>query len=280
MRTFVIITCLCANSLAAQFLDVTCNLAVEHLKARQRQDVQGLSNAVVQFFKSSSWAEDIADLDMDVDIQMAFLPSVIIGNENYFQAQILITNRQDQLYFIKDAKFRYQQGRAVTLSPAYEPLASLLEFYAYLLIAGELDTYEPMGGSAYYSKASTLAQLSQNAPHLGRSWNRRVTEVEDMSTNQDLRLAKAYFYQAFDVLAAENIDGVAFKAAMTQFYEAVNRVVIRSGIERQTTLFLSGHSDEIAEMLARAGMWDELAGMISSNPDNERIYTEYLKDRP
>ncbi len=271
---------LAAGLLQAQFIDVTCDLNVERLKESDRQELHGLSEAVVAFFTSSAWEQEIGDLDMSLDIQIIFLPSITLGSNRYYQAQILFTNRQDQVYFVRDAKFIYGRGRGLILSSMFDPLATLLEYYAYLLIAGELDTYAQLGGSAYYSKASTLAQLSQSAPQLGRSWGNRIKQVEQYATNLDLRRAKAYFYAGFDALGAEEPDMAALKEAMTQFYQALERVVLRSGIKRQTTMFLSGHAEEIAEMLAQTGMWAELQGMIQYNPDSERIYGEFLKGRP
>ena len=271
---------LAAGLLQAQFIDVTCDLNVEQLKESERQGLQGLSEAVVAFFTASTWEQEIGDLDMSLDIQIIFLPSITLGSDRYYQAQILFTNRQDQLYFVKDARFAYAHGRSLGLSSMFDPLAKLLEYYAYLLIAGELDTYAQLGGSAYYSKASTLAQLSQGAPQLGRSWGNRIKLVEQYATNFDLRRAKAYFYAGFDALGAEEPDMLALKEAMTQFYQSLEWAVLRSGIERQTTIFLSGHAEEIGEMLAQTGMWAELQGMIQYNPDSERIYGEFLKDRP
>ena len=271
---------LAAGLLQAQFIDVTCDLKVEQLKESDRQALPGLNEAVVAFFTSSAWEQEISDLDMSLDIQMVFLPSITLGGDRYYQAQILFTNRQDQLYFVKDAKFLYSPGRSLALSSVFDPLATLLEFYAYLLIASELDTYAQLGGSAYYSKASALAQLSQSAPQLGRSWGNRIKLVEQYATNQDLRRAKAYFFAGFDALGAEEPDMVALKEALTLFHQSLERVFLRSGIERQTTIFLSGHAEEIGEMLAMTGMWAELQGMIQYNPDSERIYGEFLKDRP
>ena len=278
-KTLITILVVLAGSLHAQFAEVAVRTDVELLKDRERQDLQGLEEAVQQFYISSPWEQDIADLEMYLDVQLVFLSTLTIGNEVYYQAQVLFNNRQDQRYFIRDATFTYSPGRSVNLSSAFDPLASLLEFFAYLLIAGELDTYEILAGSPYYTRAASLAVIGKNDRYVGRRWDNRLRLTERLAANQDLRRGKAYFYQAFDIRANEKPDLAELRKALGQFYKSIQTVIKREGQERYTSIFLSGHVEEIAEMLALAGMWDELADMRVLNPDGERIYQNYLEGK-
>ncbi len=276
-KTLITILIVLVGSLHAQFAEVTIRTDVQRLKDRERQDLQGLEEAIQQFYLSSPWGQEVADLEMYLDVQLVFQSTIDIGSETYYQAQVLISNRQDQRYLIKDANFPYSPGRAVNLSPAFDPLASLLEFYAYLLIAGELDTYEILAGSSYYTRAASLAILGRNDPYVGRGWVNRLRLAERLAANQDLRRAKTYFYQAFDVLAEEKPEIAELRKALSLFYNSIQAIVKREGQERHTSIFLSGHAEEIAELLALAGMWPELAEMMVLNPDCERIYQSYLE---
>ncbi len=278
-KALITVLVVLAGSLYAQFTEVSVQTDVQRLKDRERQDLQGLEEAIQQFYISSPWEQDIADLEMYLDVQLVFQSTLDIGNEVYYQAQVLFNNRQDQRYFIRDATFPYSPGRSVNLSLAFDPLASLLEFFAYLLIAGELDTYEILAGSPYYTRAVSLAVIGKNDSYVGRGWDDRLRLAERLAANQDLRRGKAYFYQAFDILAGEKPDSTELRKALGQFYKSIQTVVKREGQERQTSIFLSGHVEEIAEMLALAGMWDELADMRVLNPDGERIYQNYLESK-
>lgn len=277
MRVLFALLLVGAASLPAQFAVVTIQLDIERLKQSEQQQLQGLEAAIQQFYLNSPWEQDIDDLDMVLDLQVMFQSTIVINNERHYQAHILFTNRQDQLYLEKDAKFPYSPGRSLRLSFDFNPLPSLLEFYAYVLIAGELDTYEIMGGSPYYSKAMDLALLGQNTPSVSRGWSERIKLVERLTSNQELRRAKAYFYQAFDVLAEEEPDMEVLRGFLGQFTSSIQTIVERQGQERHTTLFLTGHAAKIAEMLARADMWAELAAMAEFNPDAQRIYKANLK---
>ena len=276
-KTLITLLIVLVGSLNAQFAEVTIRTDVQRLKDRERQDLQGLEEAIQQFYLSSPWEQEVADLEMYLDVQLVFQSTIDIGSETYYQAQVLISNRQDQRYFIKDVSFPYSPGRAVNLSPVFDPLASLLEFYAYLLIAGELDTYEILAGSPYYTRAASLALLGESDPYVSQGWSNRIRLEERLAANQDLRRAKAYFYQAFYVMAEEKPDMAELRKALSQFYKSIQAVVKREGQERHTSIFLSGHAEEIAELLTLAGMWPELAEMMVLNPDCERIYQSYLE---
>ena len=278
-KNILILAAFCGSLLYGQFADVTVQLEFERLNDRERQDLQGLETAVSQFFTASTWDDDIADLDIFLDIQIVFQSTVAIGNERYYQAQVLFNNQQDQRYFVRGVVFPYSPGRSITLSMAFDPLASFLEFYAYIFIAGELDTYDVLGGSPYYAKATALAVRGESDPHVKEGWSDRLRTAERLAANQDVRKAKAYFYQAYDILAEDQPSMEELRKALKLFYTSIDKVVTREGQERYLTIFLSGHAEETAEMMAIAGMWTELADMRELNPDADRVYQGFLENR-
>ncbi len=263
--------------LHGQFADVTISLDTRRLMERERQDLQGLEQSIQQFYLASPWEREISELEIYLEIQMVFESTVTIGNDRYFQAQMVISNRQDQRYLVRNMVFPYTPGRSVGLSPIFDPLSSLLEFYAYIIIAGELDTYGMLAGSSYYTQAVNLANLGQNDPYTGQGWVDRLRLAEELVTNQELRHAKAYFYRALSGWAAEEPDSTVIVNSLNQFYRSIQTIVEREGQERYTSTFLSGNAEEIAELLLRTGMLEELEGMIILNPDSEVIYRNYLE---
>ena len=267
------------TSLKAQFIEVSVQIDVDQLKQNEQQPIIGIEQAIQQFFLNSEWGNDVDDLDIIADIHLSFLSTVTIANEENYQAQIMFTNRQDQRLFAKDTKFPYYQGRSLSLTGLFDPLSSLLAFYGYMLIAGELDTYGLLEGSAYYAKANSVAATALREPRTGGIWNNRIKYVEELTQNQDGRRAKSYFYQAIEAIAAEKPDPKLMKVALGNFYKSIDRVVQREGLDRVTAMFLNGHAEELAEMLVAAQMWTELEEMVVLNPDSGRIYKAALENR-
>jgi hypothetical protein len=191
----------------------------------------------------------------------------------------MFTNRQDQRLFVKDAQFPYYPGRSLSLVGLFDPMSSLLAYHGYMLIAGELDTYGLLEGSAYYAKANSVAETALREPRIGAFWGERLKYVEELTQNQDGRRAKSYFYQALEAIAAEKPDPKLMKVALEQFYTSLDKVVQREGLDRVTLMFINGHAEELAEMLSAAGMWTELENMVVMNPDSDRIYKAALEQR-
>lgn len=266
-------------SLNAQFIEATVQVDMERLKQNEQEQLVGLKQAIIQFFLSSDWGTDVKDLDMIVDLHIAFTSTVTVAGEENFQAQIMFTNRLDQQLFVKDAKFPYYPGRAFNLMGAFDPLTSLLAFYGYMLIAGELDTYGQLEGSPYYANASSVAVTASTQPRQGSFWAGRLNFVEELTQNQDGRRAKSYFYQAIEAAAAEKPDYKLMKTALKDVYASVDKIVSRVGLDRTTAKFLNGHAEELAEMLVVAKMWTELENMMVMNPDSQKIYKAALANK-
>ena len=275
------------GSLQGQFAQVQVELDLARLNEAGRQECENLDREIRNFFLHSPWDQGIRDLEIFLDIQLVFQTDISAGNERLYQAQALFTNRLDQQYFTRNVQFSGSRGRGVRLASIFDPLGSFLEFYAYLMIAGELDTYDPLGGSAYYSKAAALTIQGKNSRSTSRGWEERSRLVERLSSNQDLRRAKAYFYLALENYSQlsspgqqSESDNAAWMKELRQnlqlFHQAIQQVVRRLGQERYTGIFLSGHAAESAEMLLYAGMREQLAAMIELDPNNIRLYQDYL----
>ncbi len=271
--------CLIISSAYGQFIDVNVQVNVDYLDNAKRQEVAFLQASMEQFFTTSNWGIDIEDLEIVLDVHLVLQSTVDLGGREYFQGQLVITNRLDQMFLERDARFTYRQGQAIILSLSFDPLATLLEYYAYLIIAGELDTYDVLGGSNYYQKAATLANLNRQQLNVGRSWMTRIENAEKLSANQEFRRSKALFYQAFDVLAQEKPNPAELRQALTGFYDLIEKLFTREGLDYNTQQFLTAHAEELAEWLAVAGMWDKLEDFNRIDRDNSRIYKNMLATR-
>ena len=78
-------------------------------------------------------------------------------NENIINAQAVLTNNSDQYFFDKKIEFKYLKGQNISRATFFDPIGSILDFYANLFIALEADTYNHMGGESYYDNAIQIS---------------------------------------------------------------------------------------------------------------------------
>ena len=75
------------------------------------------------------------------------------------------------LFNFKDTKveFDYREGDQLIFNEnnMESNLTALLNFYAYLLLGIDFDTFSPNGGQPYFEKANTVVQMAQNSGEIG-----------------------------------------------------------------------------------------------------------------
>ncbi|GIS72688.1 MAG: hypothetical protein CM1200mP10_22650 [Candidatus Neomarinimicrobiota bacterium] len=105
-----------------------------------------------------------------------------------FLAQVLFSTKTDQRFFDNSLQFYFNPGGSLYYDPVmFEPLPSFLSFYGNMILAGEIDTYQPNEGSKKYELARSIALRVRQVifPWVGQN----VYLTDDMSTNYGLRKA-------------------------------------------------------------------------------------------
>ena len=87
----------------------------------------------------------------------------------------------------------------------FEPLASFLDYYAFMFIATELDTYEYMGGTTFFNRATELADLGKDSDW-SNGWDDRWKKSRKLKGNLYLRSMRFNYFTALDALSAEKVD--------------------------------------------------------------------------
>ena len=155
-------------------------------------------------------------------------------------------------------QFSYPEGRSLIHDElSFEALTGFIDYYAYLMLGYDFDSFAKLGGSDYFSKAQDVVDLAQNSTAIGwaRSSNNRrnrFTLVADLmnSSYHDLR-------QAFYTYHREALDG--FTQNPDQAREAALEALklIQTAKRRSTSnflfdLFFDSKSREIAALFVDA----------------------------
>jgi hypothetical protein len=195
-----------SSSLLAQFGSVEVNFETRLLRSEEKQDIINLKNGIIRFFTTTTWDESYSDLTIPVHIQIVFEGVTIKGNEKIFNCQALFSNGADIRFFDKSVQFYYNSGTSLYYDPVlFEPLSGFLAFYANLILAGEIDTYEFNGGNYAYEMARDIA-LRGSASDYKKGWSSRIKLVDDLNRNIGLRKSRLAWYIAMDLLKDGDIE--------------------------------------------------------------------------
>lgn len=271
----LILLCLVGTqSLPAQFGKVVVTLDQRLLKENDRQELNTLSGDIERLFSHTPWGEDYNDLAIPLQIQIVFQGSAYKGGTKTYLAQGLFTNGIDLRYFDKAVQFHYYPGGSLYYDPViFEPLVGFLVYYGNLILASEIDTYQPLGGTRYYEECRTLA-LRGVASDYPKGWSTRLNLTDDVRENYDLRKARFAYYYARDLFQQNKPE-----AARQQFEVLLKNLesILQKFPRSHTVYFLKAHAPELNRTLTTLGQTELLKHLARLDPANKEIYFKGLE---
>lgn len=266
---------LLVSLLNAQFSKIDVTMDDRLLKNDDRQILINLKNEISRFFINNTWDEEWSDLEIKLNIQIIFEGTATKNGKKNFLAQALISTNKDQRFFDNSLQFHFNQGSSLYYDPVmFEPLPSFLSYYANMILAGEIDTYEPNEGSKQYEIARSIA-LRGTSSNFPKGWSKRVQLTDDMSSNYGLRKARFAYYYALDLFKDGEIE-----ESINQFnlmIKGIDEVYDRIPREHYTLYFLKSHASELSQILQILRQNNILQTLIELDPSNRDIYEDGLK---
>ena len=274
-RSTLLITFICLVSTGfAQFGNIEINFDTRLLRSDEKQEIVNLKNDIVRFFTNTTWDETYSDLTIPLHIQIVFEGITVKGNEKIFSCQALFSNGGDLRFFDKSVQFIYNSGTSLYYDPVlFEPLSGFLAYYANLILAGEIDTYEFNGGNYSYELARDIA-LRGSASVYKKGWSTRINLVDDLNRNIGLRKSRLAWYIAMDLFKDGDIEGTLKE--INTMMDGIEQSFRDLGRDNHTQFFLKAHSGRIAKMLSMLGRKELLKDMKELDPDRRDLYQDAL----
>jgi len=154
--------------------ELNCSVIVnyQNVPVQNRELLVDFKNVVENYmnttrFTNVNWDGDKIECSMNIFFTSA-------SGEVEYGAQIVVVSqrpvyqstRNSALLTINDAawSFRYEVGQSMYANlDAFEPLPSLLDFYALIIIGFDMDTWEEFGGTPYFKKAFDIVNLASTS---------------------------------------------------------------------------------------------------------------------
>ena len=151
--------------------ELNCNVIVnyQNVPVKNRDLLVDFKNVVENYmnttrFTNVNWDGDKIDCSLNIFFTSA-------GSDVDYGAQIVVVSqrpvyqstRNSALLTINDGawSFKYEVGQSMYANlGAFDPLTSILDFYALIIIGFDMDTWEEFGGTPYFSKAFDIVNLA------------------------------------------------------------------------------------------------------------------------
>ena len=216
MRKSLLIAALLLLALPpTQAREFLCTAAINYrqLEGSGFEFLDELKDLVEDYMNNNNWTDDrFENYELiECSIQIVFVESFTMTS---FQAQLILTSSRPiygttartTLLQISDNQwqFDFAQGTPFIFeTERFDQLTSVLDYYAYLMLGYDYDTFSELGGEAHFQKAKRIQQLATTANAIGWSTlesDGRARIIDQMTAPQYKPLREAYFRYHFEGL--------------------------------------------------------------------------------
>jgi len=160
--------------------ELRCNVQVNssQIQGTNRQVFQNMQKAIYEFLNNTAWTKHVYSIEERIECNIQITISQQISADEFkgtMQIQsrrpVYNTSYSTTILNFKDSDihFNYVEFEPIEFSPTSHTsnLASLLAYYAYVIIGLDYDSYGQEAGSEYFQSAEKIVNNAQNARETG-----------------------------------------------------------------------------------------------------------------
>ena len=261
----------------AQFSDVLIDIDYSNISEKEMFIFENFESEIQAYFMNNYFFDDPDELEITLDIHIVIENVNNKGGETIISAQILFSNQKDQHHYSKSFDFLYNRGEALYKTEMFHPLTSLLNCYAYLQIAYELDTYEYLGGNKYFLKAQNIASDAKNSMY-SRNWQSRLKKIRKQTEQNIYRELRYNFWVTIDALDESSPNFKEANKFYTNFYESIIAYDEYYGHGKPLSQFLNAYNMDIMEISKKLEYQQIIDYLSIYDESNRAIYQKYYQD--
>jgi len=282
-----------APTLHAQQLECDVTVDLQTIPSANRDRLTNLERDIEDYINRHPWGSD--ELETKIRCTMNIMVRSVVGEDRY-AAQVFVgssrpiwgTRRSTGVLRILDEEWEFTY---VPTTPIvhnefeFRDLASFLDYYAYMIIGYDYDSYVQYAGSPFFQKAGNISNMAASRGAAG--WQKKQTGysrtrwVEEMLNPTYVRtrdMIHRYYFGGLDSLILNErqaqkaiLDALAI-AEVAQKWDRQDLVVLR--------VFFDTNHPEIAEIFRSYPDKSVYNRLITFDPTHRRTYEEaYRKIR-
>lgn len=271
MKSFVanILKCLCLllpAVLQAQELNCQVEINTDQVQTTNRSVFETLKEAISDYMNENHFTNYQYSTQERIDCRMFFTIKEYTDNKMVGDLQVQLSrpvynsSYTTTLLNFKDNKieFEYQEGEPLTFNTTTmeSQLTAILNFYAYLFIALDCDSFAPNGGQMMFDQLAQIVQMAQSSGESGwkafedkRNRSAVLSAFTDPSTSVLRKMLYDYHRLGLDEMALSPDKG---RAKITESLAALTQVMDVDGMSVGLSMFQDAKLDELVNIYSKA----------------------------
>lgn len=157
----------------AQELNCTVEINTDKINGTDKAVFSTLQTAITEYMNNTQWGNAQFLVNEKIDCKLFFTIASVEGTKMTGDLQVQSSrpvynaSYTTTLINFKDTniEFEYQENEPLVfnINAMESNLTAILNFYAYMILAIDFDSFAPNGGDFYYERAANVVQLAQSS---------------------------------------------------------------------------------------------------------------------
>lgn len=261
----VALIAVCLYPAHSQELNCKVEINADQVQATNKQVFQTLQDAINDYMNTTKFTNAQFAVNEKIECRLFFTIKEYSDNTMKGDLQIQSirpvynSSYTTTLINFKDSKidFTYQENEPLVFSETSmeSQITAILNFYAYLILAVDFDSFSPKGGDQFYERAQNVVQLAQSSGEIGwkafeDSKNRSsvLSSYTDPATSVIRDMLYEYHRQGLDEMALSPDKG---RAKITSTLENIQKVYNVAPMSVALSMFRDAKLDELVNIYTK-----------------------------
>ncbi|OFX78888.1 MAG: hypothetical protein A2X12_12200 [Bacteroidetes bacterium GWE2_29_8] len=262
----------CKTNIYSQELYCNVQVVAQQIQTTEKRVFETMQNAITEFINARNWTNYSYTVDERIECSILINITDRPSHESFkgtiqIQAKRPVYNSSYSTMLLnhidKDFTFNYAENQSLDFSENanLSNLTSTIAFYAYIIIGLDFDSFSPLGGESFFTKAQNIVNLAQSSSDAGwkayENNKNRYWVCENLLNPifKPLRQASySYHRQGLDIMYDKLEPGRNKILEALELLPKVNREKPGSILMQQ---FFNAKSDEIVSIFSKATPQDK-----------------------
>ena len=273
----MLIALICAfNAMAdEEATELLCEVEVnsDRITNGSRDVFNELKQSVTDYMNTTKWTNAVFGTNEKIHCKLMFTINTwddatgLMKGDLQIQSQRPVYNSVYTTAIInfKDTKvdFNFETGQQLVFSEMemLDNLTSILNFWAYMIIGMDFDTFELKGGDPYYEKAANVVRLAETSGETGwkafednTNRNAVLTAITNTQTAPIRQMLYDYHRMGLDQMVVTVDKG---RSAITHTLENLAKIYEVAPLSVCLTMFKDAKLDELINIYSKANMTEK-----------------------
>lgn len=255
-----------AAGVSAQELNCTVEVNSQQIEGTNKQVFETLQESISDYMNETRWSNATFAPNEKIDCRIFLTVKEYADDRIKGDLQLQLSRPvynstyTTTLFNFKDTRveFDYREGDPLVFNEnSFDSnLTAILNYYAYLFLALDFDSFSPNGGQPFFDKAASVVQMAQSSGEIGwrtfedtKNRSAVLSSYTDSNTSAVRQMSYDYHRKGLDEMVTSPDKG---RASITEAIKAIGTVYKNAPMSVALSIFRDSKLDELVNVYSKA----------------------------